>query len=180
MIIYKGKYTDAKVMIDEIDETCASQINNFINHPAFTNPVAIMPDAHTGKGSVIGFTMEMTDKIIPNCIGVDIGCGMLSVPLGTDIGILECLQELDETIREAIPFGFKVHGKKPLMNMERDFPWKDLSETNRKFCMAFNKKFNKRMIPTAYDYDWFRRKCEAIDMNAVRANNSLGTLGGGK
>ena len=71
MIIFEGKYTKAKVMIDQIDESCSSQITQFINHPAFTNPVAIMPDCHAGKGSVIGFTMEMTDKIIPNTIGVN-------------------------------------------------------------------------------------------------------------
>ncbi len=178
MIIYKGKYTNAKVMIDEVEETCASQINNFINHPAFTNPVAIMPDTHAGKGSVIGFTMEMGDKIIPNTIGVDLGCGLLSANLGMDIHLN--LKKVDELIREAIPFGFKVHDKKPLMNMERDFPWKNLSEYNRQFCLAFNKKFNKRMIPTEYNYDWFSRKCDTIGMNLKRANNSLGTLGGGK
>ena len=46
-----------------------------VNHPAFTNPIRIMPDCHAGKGSVIGFTIEMTEKVIPNVIGVDIGCG---------------------------------------------------------------------------------------------------------
>ncbi|KKM68952.1 hypothetical protein LCGC14_1455750 [marine sediment metagenome] len=71
MIVYEGKYTDAKVMIDDIEETCAAQIIQFINHPAFTNPVAIMPDTHAGAGSVIGFTMPMTDKVIPNTIGVN-------------------------------------------------------------------------------------------------------------
>jgi len=177
MIIFEGKYTQAKVMIDQIDESCSSQITQFINHPAFTNPVAIMPDTHAGKGSVIGFTMEMTDKIIPNTIGVDIGCGMLSVSLPTGIHLY--LKRVDEMIREAIPFGFEVHDTKPLMNMERYFPWKMLSEQNRQFCMAFNRKFNKSMTPIEYTYDWFLHKCNAINMNAIRANNSLGTLGGG-
>jgi tRNA-splicing ligase RtcB len=74
MIEYPGKYTTAKVMIDQIEQSCAAQITNFVNHPAFTNPIAIMPDTHAGKGSVIGFTMPMTDKTIPNVVGVDIGC----------------------------------------------------------------------------------------------------------
>lgn len=178
MITFKGKYTQAKVMIDQIDESCSSQITQFINHPAFTNPVAIMPDCHYGKGSVIGFTMEMADKVIPNCIGVDVGCGVLSVNLGIDVHL--DLERVDEIIRETIPFGFEVHGNKPLMNMERKFPWKEVSEQNRQFCMAFNRKFNKSMAPTKYAYDWFLRKCNAINMNASRANNSLGTLGGGK
>jgi len=58
-------------MIDVIDPTCAAQIIQFINHPAFTNPVVIMPDTHAGEGSVIGFTMPMTDRIIPNTVGVN-------------------------------------------------------------------------------------------------------------
>jgi tRNA-splicing ligase RtcB (3'-phosphate/5'-hydroxy nucleic acid ligase) len=74
MITMTGKYTNAKVMIDEVEESCVAQITKFINNPAFTAPVAIMPDCHAGKGSVVGFTMPMTDKVIPNTIGVDIGC----------------------------------------------------------------------------------------------------------
>ena len=71
-----GKYTTAKVMIDDVEESCVAQINHFVNHPAFTNPIAIMPDTHAGKGSVIGFTMPMSNRLIPNVVGVDIGCGM--------------------------------------------------------------------------------------------------------
>jgi len=72
MIKFEGKYTNANVMIDEIDETCAAQITQIINHPAFTNKIVIMPDTHAGAGSVIGFTMPLGDKIIPNTIGVNI------------------------------------------------------------------------------------------------------------
>ena len=42
-----GKYTTAKVMIDDVEESCVAQINHFVNHPAFTNPIAIMPGIHT-------------------------------------------------------------------------------------------------------------------------------------
>jgi RNA-splicing ligase RtcB len=81
MFEVEGKYSTAKVFIDNIEPECLSQIVGFINHPAFTNPIAIMPDTHAGKGSVIGFTMKITDKVIPNVIGVDIGCGMLTFPV---------------------------------------------------------------------------------------------------
>ena len=74
MIELNGKYTNAKIMIDHVDENCMSQIIQMINHEAFTNPVAIMPDCHSGKGSVIGFTMGVGNKVIPNIVGVDIGC----------------------------------------------------------------------------------------------------------
>ena len=71
MIEYKGKYTTAKVMVDTIEETAASQIVQMINDPSFTQPIVVMPDVHAGKGSVIGFTMELGNRIIPNIVGVN-------------------------------------------------------------------------------------------------------------
>ncbi|MCL2055410.1 MAG: RtcB family protein [Oscillospiraceae bacterium] len=68
--------------------------------------VRIMPDVHAGKGCVIGFTSTIGDYVIPNVVGVDIGCGMLTVRLG------QCeidLQKLDDIIREYIPSGRNVH-----------------------------------------------------------------------
>lgn len=106
MFTIKGKYTTADIMIDNVEPECISQITEMINHPAFTNPVKIMPDCHSGKGSVIGFTMKASDKIIANCIGVDIGCGMLSVNLG-NIAIDHV--NLDKVVRNRIPFGKNVH-----------------------------------------------------------------------
>ncbi len=74
MFEIKGKYTSAKVMIDYVEESCIAQITEMCNNEAFTNSIAIMPDCHAGKGSVVGFTMPVGDKIIPNVIWVDIGC----------------------------------------------------------------------------------------------------------
>ena len=107
MFEINGKYTSAKVMIDDVEESCIGQIYGFVNHPAFTNPIAIMPDTHAGKGSVIGFTMPMTDKVIPNVIGVDIGCGMLALNIGKELTV--DLAHLDLKIRNRVPFGFNVH-----------------------------------------------------------------------
>lgn len=70
MLEYQGKYTTAKVMADSVDEATATQIVQMINDPSFTQPVIIMPDVHAGKGSVIGFTMELGNRIIPNIVGV--------------------------------------------------------------------------------------------------------------
>lgn len=93
----KGKYGEAKVMIDHIDPMTTSQIFEFLNHEAFTNPIAIMPDTHAGKGSVIGFTMPMTDKVIPNVVGVDINCftGDTKIPLldGIQYSLIELLNK---------------------------------------------------------------------------------------
>lgn len=110
MFTMKGKYNFANVMIDEIEESTRNQIQGFLNHPAFGKSyIAIMPDCHAGNGAVIGLTMKVNDYIIPNVIGVDIGCGMLSVKL--DIEDPESFDPsvLDEAIRETIPSGFNIN-----------------------------------------------------------------------
>jgi tRNA-splicing ligase RtcB (3'-phosphate/5'-hydroxy nucleic acid ligase) len=151
MIQYSGKYTTAKVMIDNVEPECVKQIVGFINHPAFTNPVAIMPDCHAGKGAVIGFTMKMSDKVIPNVIGVDIGCGMLSTVIGR--WSLD-LADIDKKIREVIPFG-KTVNEKNIFDMKY-FPW-----------------------PVGTDGPWFISKCKQIGIDPSYAITSIGSLGGG-
>ena len=107
MITKKGKYNTANIMIDSIDDATDKQIQDFLNHPAFANSyIAIMPDTHAGKGAVIGFTMKMNDYLIPNVIGVDIGCGMLSAKF--DLSNID-LKKFDLFIKENIPSGFHIH-----------------------------------------------------------------------
>lgn len=177
MFEISGKYTTAKVMIDDVEETCVSQITQFVNHPVFTNPVAIMPDTHAGKGSVIGFTMELTDKVIPNVVGVDIGCGMLSLNFGCDFPILS-LSELDQMIRQKIPFGQSVH-EQSIINFDKEFEWKKLNKTCEAFVQAYRKKYGSCGLPPLYDMDWFLSKCQSMGANTRRMINSIGTLGGG-
>lgn len=70
-----GSYNYANVMIDEIDQSTRKQIQDFVDNPSFAGSyIAIMPDCHAGAGSCIGFTMQMNDRIIPDVVGVDIGC----------------------------------------------------------------------------------------------------------
>lgn len=176
MFTIKGKYTVATVMIDQVEETCMAQINHFVNHIAFTNPIAIMPDTHAGKGSVIGFTMEMTDKLIPNVVGVDVGCGIKSMNIGTDLKL--SLEEFDRKIRETVPFGQEVHDK-PVIDMKKDFPWRRANVLAEKFAMAYWDKFNIRLDLPNYDIDWFLEKCKSIGGSLGRYISSIGTLGGG-
>lgn len=108
MITINGKHTSARVMIDQIDETTRAQIQGFVDHPAFDGAkIAIMPDCHAGKGAVVGFTMPMNDRIIPNIIGVDIGCGMLMnvIPGFAEFSLLQ----LDDFIKSKIPAGFHIN-----------------------------------------------------------------------
>jgi len=171
-----GKYTKAKIMIDNVDETTLSQIVSFLNNPAFTNPVAIMPDCHAGKGAVIGFTMPLTTKLVPNVVGVDIGCGVYARKL--PIRDIKNLEQLDISIRAKVPFGYEIH-ENPIINMEKDFPWEEVRKIARTFWSKFNKTFSTNVEPISYDYDWFISKCEIIGIDAGRAVNSLGTVGGG-
>ena len=108
MIEISGKYTKAKIMIDDIDMNCMSQIVEIINHEAFTNNVVIMPDCHYGAGGPIGLTMPIGDKVIPNVVGVDLNCAMLSYNIGK-ININHV--DLDKKIRERIPTGINVNKK---------------------------------------------------------------------
>ncbi|MBR2370508.1 MAG: RtcB family protein [Clostridia bacterium] len=99
---------DLYIFTENIEPDAINQIYNLIVTPPFQGQsVRIMPDVHYGKGCVVGFTSTFTDKIIPNVLGVDLGCGMLTVELGNiDID----LEALDQFIKARIPAGSK-YGK---------------------------------------------------------------------
>lgn len=88
---------------DDLDPLAAEQVRQIAGHPALHGQIAIMPDAHAGAGCVIGFTGRFSDAVIPNIVGVDIGCGVVSVPL-SGIGQID-FPALDQHIRETIPLG---------------------------------------------------------------------------
>lgn len=78
-----GKYNTAICFTDNIEQTATEQIKTVCDESAFaTSKIRIMPDVHAGKGCTIGTTMTITGKVVPNMVGVDIGCGMLTVLLG--------------------------------------------------------------------------------------------------
>lgn len=98
---------DLKIFTENIEPEALEQIYTLIKQPAFKDcKVRIMPDVHAGAGCVIGFTADLGDKVIPNIVGVDIGCGMLTVGLGNiDIDF----DKLDKAIRKVVPSGRNVH-----------------------------------------------------------------------
>ena len=77
MIEIRGKYNEAKIFTDVVDSASIAQVQELCNQ-AFTagSRIRLMPDIHAGKGCTIGTTMTITDKVVPNLVGVDIGCGM--------------------------------------------------------------------------------------------------------
>ena len=110
MIEITGKYNSAKIFTDVVDSASTAQVLELCNQE-FTagSRIRMMPDIHAGAGCTIGTTMTITDKIVPNLVGVDIGCGMETLRLRETH--LE-LQKLDKLIYEKIPSGFDIR-KKP-------------------------------------------------------------------
>ena len=122
---------DLKIFTKNIEQEAINQIDLLLEQEAFKNSkVRIMPDVHAGKGCVIGFTGDLGDKVIPNIVGVDIGCGMLCVELGNiDLD----LEKLDKIIREYVPSGFEVHNERKYKFLElQDLKcYRELKDTKR-------------------------------------------------
>lgn len=119
-----------KIFTNNIEEKAKEQIDQLLEQDAFKDAkIRIMPDVHAGSGCVIGFTANLGNKVIPNIVGVDIGCGMHVVKLGhIDID----LKALDDFIHQSIPAGFAVNGKKQCeFDLERLYCYKDLRNVNR-------------------------------------------------
>ncbi len=116
MIIVKGKYNEAKVFTSELESRAREQIQTLVDQPfAEGSRIRVMPDVHAGAGSTIGTTMTISDKVVPNLVGVDIGCGMLTTKLQEKEVDLPAL---DRLIKEQIPSGFSIR-KKPHEYLEK-------------------------------------------------------------
>lgn len=107
MFILEGKYNFCKIFTDNVDDETISQLRLLLDQEFISgNKIRIMPDTHAGSGCVIGTTMTIQDKIVPNLVGVDIGCGMLAVRLQEkEIDFAA----LDACIRQHVPSGFDIH-----------------------------------------------------------------------
>lgn len=103
-----GKSNTAKIFTDNVDETTINQVLE-LSDQEFTSgeKIRIMPDCHAGAGCVVGTTMTITDKIVPNLVGVDIGCGMLVTEFEGDLDF----KKLDEVIAKYVPSGFDKRDK---------------------------------------------------------------------
>lgn len=125
---------DLKIFTKNIEQEAVDQIDLLLQQESFKDcKVRIMPDVHAGKGCVIGFTADLGDKVIPNIVGVDIGCGMLCVELGN---IELDLEKLDSVINEYIPAGRNIreHSLMTYAKINDLYCLRELKET---------KKFNR-------------------------------------
>ena len=155
MYIIRGKYNIAKIMLADnqfLDEATTSQIYSMLANPAFKGkPIVIMPDAHKGSGSCIGFTMPMNDHVIPNVVGVDISCGVDGYNLGKLELTYNDLNDFYNYIIKNIPSGFNVREK------EVDTFHHDWAQSKDKITDL----------------------CRKMDIKEGRVWDSIGTLGGG-
>ncbi|MCQ2217388.1 MAG: RtcB family protein [Paludibacteraceae bacterium] len=106
-----GKYNTAKVFTDNLDDKSRKQIENLCNQEFVKDAkIRLMPDVHAGAGCTIGTTMTITDKIVPNLVGVDIGCGMetLIISRNSEVSQNFSPRVLDQIIRRNIPSGFDI------------------------------------------------------------------------
>lgn len=153
MEIVNGKHNKAIIFTNDVETEALSQIKDICDDPSFTNSrIRIMPDVHAGKGCTIGTTMTLEDKaVIPNHVGVDIGCGVTAVRLkDKEIDYAK----VEEAIVNHVPSGFNTHFIAPEMSI-----------------LLKVKLLNLKFLQHLPD--------EERDKIFYRAIDSYGTLGGG-
>lgn len=138
-----------KMWLYEIEDGAIDQAKNLANLPFAFKHIAIMPDAHTGYGMPIGGVLATKNVVIPNAVGVDIGCGMCAVKTSLNELNKEKLKSIMGEIRKTIPVGFKKHN-----DIQKEF-------------YEFESQLDIINIP------------EICLRNNENAGKSLGTLGGG-
>ncbi len=139
-----------KIWTDKVEESAMRQIENLTTLPFLFHHLAIMPDVHAGMGMPIGGVLACTDAVIPNAVGVDIGCGMCAVKTNwkvADISTEVLRKQIMRGIRKRIPLGMDHHKE------------------------AQDEKY----LPTGHDID----KMEIVKRRQVAITKEAGTLGGG-
>lgn len=204
MVEIEGEHTTATVMgIEDADleASARDQIQDIVDHPAFQNPIRVMPDVHVGSSAMIGFTMELGNRVIPNVIGVDIGCGMLAVRVSDfDDSVLNAdsesglaHEEIEERVRGRVPMGWGPDGlqapNRDYAHVKNDFPWDEINERLDNFIEAMDEEFVGPMKEFrdsgGYGIEYFKELCEerAGQMSQYFDTgvgiSSVGTLGSG-
>lgn len=112
MIVVTTEKLPIKMWLDTIEETALAQARNLANLPFAFRHVALMPDSHVGYGMPIGGVLATRGVIVPNAVGVDIGCGMTAVRTSIEEIDDASIKEIMGRIRKAVPMGF-AHHKEP-------------------------------------------------------------------
>lgn len=146
---------DVKIFTDNIEASAVEQIEQLLAIDVFSDcKIRIMPDVHAGAGCVIGFTGDLGDKVIPNIVGVDIGCGIMVEPFENIVPI--DFHALNQYILKMIPSGRNIREEE---------------------CPALPAKYMERYSEAKNIIKSLR--CYRELSNTKRLNKSIGTLGGG-
>ncbi|WP_434530672.1 RtcB family protein [Haloarcula sp. NS06] len=184
-----GEHTTARVMVDDeslVESGCREQIETLIDHPAFTEPVRIMPDTHWGAGAPIGFTMPLSERVVPNIVGVDVGCGMAATNLGSELPLEDA--ERERRVREAVPMGRNVHDYDDAVHFVEEFPFERANRIFEQFDAAYAERFGEHIDPVEFEFDgygedYFESLCDRVLADQRQGMGyiikSAGTLGGG-
>ncbi|MFB6207322.1 MAG: RtcB family protein [Haloglomus sp.] len=183
-----GEHTTARVLVEDeslVEQELLDQVQEFVDHPAFTEPVRVMPDGHWGMGAPVGFTMPLPEQVVPNVIGLDIGCGMHVTHLGEDLPLAHA--ERERRVREAVPMGREVHDYDDAVHLVDEFPFERANERFAAFDAAHRERFGEP-VDSAFGFDgyggaYFERLCERVLVDQRQGMGhvirSAGTLGGG-
>ena len=139
-----------KIWTDDVEESAMQQIENLCTLPFLFHHLAIMPDVHAGMGMPIGGVLASVDAVIPNAVGVDIGCGMCAVKTNwrvEDISADVLRKQIMRGIRERIPLGMDHHKERQ----------------------------DESYLPQGHDID----KLTVVKAQYISAQRQVGTLGGG-
>jgi RNA-splicing ligase RtcB len=184
----RGTHTTARVLADDealIESNVLEQIDSLVDHPAFTQPIRMMPDAHVGAGAPVGFTMPLGERIVPNIVGVDVGCGMAAFELGEELPLSD--PDREQAIREAVPMGQSVHEYDDAPHLIDEFPFERANHVFERFDDAYVERFGERIDPEfgfdGYDGEYFKSLCGRVLREQRQGMGhiiqSAGTLGGG-
>ena len=176
-------------MVDDeslVEDNALEQIRTLADHPAFTEPIRVMPDTHWGAGAPVGFTMPLPDAVVPNVVGVDVGCGMAATNLGSRLPLDHADRE--RRVREAVPMGRAVHDYDDSVHLVDEFPFARANEAFEQFAARYRDRFDREIDPVGfsfdgYDGDYFESLCGRVlagrSSGMGRVIRSAGTLGGG-
>jgi tRNA-splicing ligase RtcB len=126
-----------KLWLDDIEQGALEQAKNLANLPFASKWISIMPDSHQGFGMPIGGVLATKGVVIPNAVGVDIGCGMCAVKTSLTEIDTETLKKIMGEIRKAVPVGFAHHEESQgMMMLPKDVSLKEMPIVEREFLAA--------------------------------------------
>lgn len=173
MIVLKGKYTDAKIFIDDIEEGVYQQVYDIINSPTSKGlKVRLMPDCHVGANATVGMTMELGNFLNVSVVGCDIGCGLNSAKFSKELKI--DFNKAEALIKKAIPTGHNLHESPVVTELNFD----EIQRLADAFILKYNDKFGTSYVAPTYSEKWLSDKLKDIKMDESKFWKAIGSMGG--